>query len=175
VNIDLFNKERQPSTVQLESVCELFKRATPEFDEQSKKENSDTCTARARPDDYRKLLETKTLLLITKNRDEVTALLEWDSREKDDVTLAYITWILVAEENRGQGLASLLHTQFEEECMPNVIRNATSETIYQALGVHLKNPAIDIYRKWGYDETNAPQWNDGRKLFMVKSPPRCIT
>ena len=168
-NIEIFSGNREPSIAQLESVCDLFRRNLPVFDDQNVAENADTLSLRDTPDAYRKLLETKTLLLVCGENERISGLLEWDPRDKQEFLLAYITWFLVDQDSRGQGLSTKLHQKFEKQCVPPLIQH-TQQTVLQALAVHLKNPALQIYRKWGYSEKGAPQWNDGRRLFMVKSP-----
>ncbi|TSC58316.1 MAG: hypothetical protein Greene041662_761 [Candidatus Peregrinibacteria bacterium Greene0416_62] len=168
-HVEIFNRERHPSTAQLEAVCDLFRTTVPVFDDESTSENSETIALRKTPDDYRRLLEVKTLLLICEENEGIAGLLEWDPRDKEQVLLAYITWMLVNRNSQGQGLSTKLHRHFEQTCVPAVVEHA-QKTVYQALAVHLKNPALNIYRKWGYSEEGAPQWNDGRRLFMIKAP-----
>lgn len=166
--IETFNRDRFPSQAQLEAVCDLFAKNLPVFDDQNPAENAETIALRRTPDDYRRLLESKTLLLACRTSDDVAGLLEWDPRDKETVMLAFITWLLVDPNARGQKLSTRLHTEFENVCVPQVIQGA-QKTTFQALAVHLKNPALGIYRHWGYSEDGAPQYDDGRRLFMIKS------
>lgn len=172
-HIEVFDRNHFPNPAQLEALCDLFKENIPAFDETSVDENIGILDAHGTPDAFRTLLETKTMLLVCKAHDEVVATLEWDPRDKSDVVLAYITWLIVDEQSRGQKLSSKLHAHFEQHCIPSVIE-ATQKTVLQGLSVHVKNPALKIYRKWGYSEKGAPQWNDGRRLFMIKEPTAAI-
>ncbi len=165
--IDIFHREASPSTTQLEEICGLFKRNVPVFDEEGEQERLDTLAMRRTTDAYRELLETKTLIVVRGTRDQIAGLLEWDPRERGDVLIAYITWLLVDEEERGRGLSSQLHREFEGTCVPGLIET-TQKTVIQGLSVHLKNPALKIYRRWGYSEHGAPKWNNGRLLCLIK-------
>ncbi len=165
--IEIFDRNREPSTAKLESLCDLFQRNIPVFDQMNEDENPGIVAERATPENYRKLLETKTLLLVCEAHDKVSGLLEWDPRDRNDFMLAYITWIMVDKKSRGQRLSSKLHTSFEQDCIPGVVATA-QKTVLQGLSVHLKNPAVEIYQKWGYTPPDEPQWNDDRRLFMIK-------
>ena len=169
-HIEVFDHEYQPSIAQLEAACDLFCNTLPVFDDLSAADNADAIALRRTPEDYQKLLETKTLLLVCGEREYIAGLLEWDPCDKEEVMLAHITWMLVDQSARGQGFSTKLHQHFEQVCVPTVIEQ-TQKTVYQALSVHLQNHhALNIYRRWGYSEEGAPQWNDGRRLFMIKEP-----
>jgi GNAT superfamily N-acetyltransferase len=157
-----------PTPEVLQSACDLFRRNIPVFDEQCGAENEEALKLRGTPEAYAKLLETRTLLLAFDTREAVMGMLEYDERDKQEVMLAFVVWLMVDESVRGRGISSELHRHFERVCVPDAIRRA-QKTVYQALAVHLQNPALGIYRKWEY--IDAPfQWNDGRRWFLYKEP-----
>lgn len=168
--IERFGKDRHPTLPQLEATIDLFRRNLPVFDGQSNASNAEALAMRGTPDHLRGLLDEKTLLLVCGTRESVAGLLEWDPRDRG-VMIAFITWIMVDEGRRGQGLSTMLHEEFERACVPELMENTDLDVI-QGLAVHLKNPALNIYRKWGYAEDGYPQYGDGRMLFMGKTPVR---
>lgn len=156
----------------LVGVCELF-RGIPSFDELNDGENADTIAMRNTPGAYKKMLEVKEVILALDINDQVAGLLEWDERDRPDSLLAMITWLIVHPSRQGQGISSLLHKYLETVRIPDLIAK-TRKPVYQTLGVHLKNPALNIYRKWDY--VDAPfQYEDGRRLFMSKQRSTCTT
>lgn len=166
--IEIFTREHEPQEEQLRAACDLFQRNIPVFDAKNNEENAASIALRETPRAYRALLETKTLLLAFDTRDRVVGLLEWDRRKAFDPILAYISWLIIDRPERGRGLSTRLHDCFERVCVSRM-REQTRATVHQVLGVHRKNPAQNIYRKWGYRDA-PPQWNDARRLFMIKKP-----
>ena len=161
-----FTSDQQPSDEMLRDAYTLFQQNIPSFDKKSRLDNEHTLQSRMDPVAYRKILKDTSVLFALNTQEKIVGLLEWDSRDRADVFLAMMTWIMVANTERGNGVASVLHQHFESACVPSVIQQ-TRKPVYQALGVHLQNPAKEIYRKWGY--VKGPiQYNDGRRLFMVK-------
>ena len=166
--IEIFDHNHEPSEVQLEAVCDLFRRALPVFDEEGGAEKAKVIALRQTPNDYRALLQSKTLLLAYDTRQQVAGLLEWHLQEQENVMVVYITWLLVDPSARRQGIATQLHQEFERTCVPAVLQ-AAQKTVYQSLTVHLKNEgALQMYRDWGYAKDGVPQWNDGRRLCLGK-------
>lgn len=166
--VEIFTCEHEPQAEQLRAACDLFRRNIPVFDAKSHEENAASVALRATPDAYRTLLKTKTLLLALDMHDRVMGLLEWDRRKAFDPILAYMSWLIIDRPERGRGLSTRLHDCFESVCVPRM-REETRTTVHQVLGVHRKNPAQNIYQKWGYRDA-PPQWNDARRLFMIKKP-----
>lgn len=172
--IEAFDKDRTPSQAQLEATVDLFQRTIPVFDDINIQENPAMVLKRGDPDALRRLLETRTLLLACDTRENVAGLLEWDARDRETVMIAFISWLMVDPRMQGQGISTLLHKDFEQQRVPQ-LAETTDISILQGLGVHMKNPATGIYRKWGYSESGFPQYNDGRMLFMAKDAPYAPT
>jgi len=182
-NIDIYNKksfnylvtvttrEYQPDQEipqeLLQKACELFRATIPSFDAEDETKNPELIADRDTPELYRTLLKDRSLILALDTHDQVAGLLEWYERERENIVLMFITWMMVDQSRQGSGIASLLHQHFETQSVPRVAAK-TSNDVFQALGVHLKNErVIEIYRGWDYEDATA-QYNDGRMLCMSK-------
>ena len=149
-------------------VSELFANNCIAFDDEAEQDRLLTIEKRSTTEKLNELLESKIFYVAKNVREQVSGVLECDARECGEAMLAFVVWLIVDKQLRGNGISSQLHRRFEQEFVPEV-QASTKLFVLQALAVHLKNPAKNIYERWGY-EPGEIQYDDGRRLFMTKKP-----
>lgn len=87
---------------------------------------------------------------------------------EDGSAYELLVWIMAALKFRGQGVASELHTQFEQDAIKRAHKRKPAPTAL-LLSVHKQNPARHVYERWGYGELRGEDDTDSPdKIFMQK-------
>ncbi len=164
--IELYDHANQPSREALDDASALFRATIPVFDDINAIHNPKMIEARKDGHAYRKLLHDRTILLAHDTHERVIGLLECDVRPVGDAQSAYIIWLMTDPAVRGKRISSKLHQAYERTFVPSVVE-ATGAQLHQALTVHLQNPAVGIYEKWGYQPAQVRAEQQGR-VVMIK-------
>ncbi len=87
--------------------------------------------------------------------------------QDDDTTVELMTWLMVDEAHRGNGVATRLHAAFIADAMLRARSRLPKPTVAR-LGVHNENPARAMYEHWGYSDDGHPE--SAPEIILMSKP-----